>query len=63
MTDTTLKFLPGTCYITAFVIKTSTDGPGGEPLQFTRARRSGGGLGPEYAAYVFVFLGNIVICR
>jgi hypothetical protein len=25
--------------------------------------RPGGGQGPEYFAYVFVFLGSIIICR
>jgi len=33
------------------------------PVQTTRAWPSGRGLGPDYVAYVLVFMGSIIICR
>jgi hypothetical protein len=34
----------------------------GEPVQTNVDRRSEGGPGPDYVAYIVVFLGNIIIC-
>jgi hypothetical protein len=39
----------------------SMEEAGGKSVQITGARRSG--RGPDCVAYVFVFLGSIVICR
>jgi hypothetical protein len=45
------------------VRSSSADKMGRKPVQIIGARLSGGGPGPDYVAYVVVFLGAIIICR
>ena len=45
-------------------VEATSDSAGeGKPVQITVARRSGMGPGFVYVAYVFVFLGIIILCR